>query len=120
MLKAHHVLLFALVLVPGACGKKRAQPGGIPPGAPGELTTPELPADADEPEGNAPTPEDRGEDQDGDFDSDEAKPAGSKPASAPAKSTPKPTAPAGAPPKWADDAAKKLATHAKGKRRAWD
>lgn len=108
MLGSRLLLSLALVVVPSACGKKRAQPGGIPPSAPGELTTPEQPAgEDDEPAASEPG------DDDGDFDSDEAKP----PATTPGKGA---TPPAGAPPKWAEDAAKKLTAHAKGKRRAWD
>lgn len=115
MLRTRFLLVCALLVTPSACGKKRAQPGGIPPSAPTELTTPEAPAADEEGTGkHAPTPEELGEDEDGDFDSVSA------PATKP--SAPKPSAPktSAAAPKWAEDAAKKIAAHAKGKRSAWD
>src|SRR5574338_184349 len=110
MLRTRVLLVCALLVTPSACGKKRAQPGGIPPSAPTELTTPDGTAPEDEQDGDAKpaaTPHDLGEDEDGDFDS----------APAPKSSAPK-AAPSGAPPKWAEDAAKKIAAHVKGKRSA--
>jgi carboxypeptidase Q len=97
------LLWLALVLVPGACGKKPAQPGGIPPNAPAELTTPELGEGEAEAQEAPSTP---AADEDGDFDSDAREPPSS------GSST--------SPPKWASDAARKLAAHAKGKRSGWD
>ena len=46
---AHRVLvLAALAIFSPACGKRRVQPGAIPPAAPAELTTPEGAQEADD------------------------------------------------------------------------
>jgi carboxypeptidase Q len=103
---AHRVLVLAtLALVSPGCGKRRVQPGAIPPAAPAELTTPEGAEDEED--------DDDADAEDEDVTDDGFGPAPSKPA--PAKATA-----AGAPPSWAQQAAVKLSAHAKGKRRAWD
>ncbi|MBL8944170.1 MAG: M20/M25/M40 family metallo-hydrolase [Myxococcales bacterium] len=103
---AHRVLvLAALAIFSPACGKRRVQPGAIPPAAPAELTTPEGAQEADD--------ADDEDDDDEDVSDDGFGPA-------PSKASPATPAASGAPPAWAQQAAAKLAAHAKGKRRAWD
>jgi len=94
--------LTALAMLSAGCGKPRAQPGAIPPGAPAELTTPHD-ADAEGDDAKDATDANDGDDGDDGFGA---------PSSA--------ARPASPPPAWAYDAGKKLAAHAAGKRRAWD
>jgi hypothetical protein len=108
----------ALALV-GACLHPPAAQG-IPPGAPAELTLPDAAALGDDEEEKAPAaPDDGAEDfsdapKTPDATAPDGKPADAKApdAKAPGKSA--------ALQKWMHDASKKITTHARGKRRAWD
>ncbi|MBC8070667.1 MAG: hypothetical protein IAG13_20220, partial [Deltaproteobacteria bacterium] len=66
MLRTPLLLSLALVILPGACGKRRAAPDAIPPSAPAELTTPSGAADESESDDDEPTSPSTGDD-DGDF-----------------------------------------------------
>jgi carboxypeptidase Q len=101
----------ALGLV-GACLHPPAAEG-IPPGAPLELTQPDEAAKAEEEEPLEPAGDEDFSDKPATKPADAAKPADpAKPADA--------KAPSAALPKWMHDASKKITTHARGKRRAWD
>jgi Zn-dependent M28 family amino/carboxypeptidase len=110
---ARLVLVLATpMLLSSGCGKPKKQPGSIPPSAPTELTSPDLPdADADD-------ADDEGDDDDGFGPSKQPSAVPSATPKEPAKTAP--PAETGPPPAWAKTAATKIAAHAKGKRRAWD
>ncbi len=103
-MRARLAVLALAAVASSACSKQRTPPPAIPPGAPTELTEPDV-------------------DEDGIDDDVEPVPGQATPGAAPDAGGddddgfgPAPTAT----PKWAAQAASKLTAHVKGKRRAWD